>query len=83
MLALLLTMWSCADSKDFVIDGKNVTVEPYGWMDTTQANDSINYKINVGNVVWSVILSETIIVPVILTGDYLFEPVSKKVNNNK
>lgn len=83
MLALLLTLGSCADSKDFVIDGKNVTVEPYGWFDTAQKNDSINYKVNVGNVVWSVLFSETLIVPILLTGDQLFEPVSKKVNSNK
>jgi hypothetical protein len=83
MLALALTMGSCADSKDFEIDGKNVTVEPYGWFDTTQENDSIKYKVNVGNIIWSAIFSETIVVPVLLTGTELYEPVSKKkVNKN-
>jgi len=83
MLALALTHGSCADSKDFEIDGKTVTVEPYGWFDTTQANDSINYKVNTGNIIWSVIFSETIVVPVVLTGYELYEPVSKKESKNK
>lgn len=69
---------SCADSKDFIINGKQVTVEPYGWFDLDAKNDSINYKVNTGNVVWCIILSETIVVPVILTGNSLYEPVSKK-----
>ena len=69
---------SCADSKDFVIDGKQVTVEPYGWFDLDAKNDSIEYKINTGNVVLDVIFCETIVVPIILTGDQMYEPVRKK-----
>lgn len=77
-IALIAT--SCADSQDIVVDGKLTTIEPYGWADaSTMKNDSILYKVNVGNIVWSVILSETIFVPVILTGWYLNEPVKKKL----
>lgn len=78
MALCVLTLASCADSKKFNIDGKEVTVEPYGWFDLSQKNDSVNYRVNTGNVVWSIILSETVVVPVLLTGDQLFEPVSKK-----
>jgi len=74
----IILFTSCADSKDFVIDGKEVTIEPYGWFDLDAKNDSIEYEINVGNVVWSIILSETIVVPIILTGDQLYEPKTKK-----
>jgi hypothetical protein len=76
LMAVLMT--SCADSKKFTIDNKEVTVEPYGWFDTGAKNDSINYRLNAGNIVWSVILSGTVVVPVVLTGDQLWEPVSKK-----
>lgn len=78
LLVIMLSLISCADSKEFTIDGKNVTVEPYGWFDETQKNDSINYKVNTGNVVLSVVFCETIIVPILLTGNELWEPVSKK-----
>lgn len=78
ILLAFFVLSSCADSKDFIIDGKKTTVEPYGWFDLDAKNDSINYRVSVGNVVWSVIFSETIVVPIILTGDSLYEPVSKK-----
>jgi len=77
-IVILLLLTSCADSKQFEIDGKQVTVEPYGWFDTTQKNDSINYKVNAGNVIWSIVLCETVAVPILLTGNELWEPVSKK-----
>ena len=77
-LLLLLLLNSCADSKEFKINNKNVIVEPYGWFDTKEKNDSINYKINTGNIVLSFIFSETIVVPIVLTGTQLWEPVNKK-----
>jgi hypothetical protein len=70
---------SCADSKVININGENVNVEPYGWMDETEfKNDSVIYKVNTGNVIWSVIGVETIVIPLVLTGKYLYEPVRKK-----
>jgi hypothetical protein len=61
--------------KKLNIDGKDVIVEPYGWFDSSAKNDSVNYK--VGNIVLSVIFSETIVVPIILTGTELW---TKKVS---
>ena len=78
MLLTTIFLSSCADSKDFIIDNETVTVEPYGWFDLDAKNDSIEYKINTGNVVLDIIFCETIVVPVILTGDQLYEPVKKK-----
>lgn len=69
---------SCADSKTLNINGKDKVIEPYGWFDTSAKNDSVNYKINTGNVVLSIVFSETIIVPILLTGTEIYEPVSKK-----
>jgi hypothetical protein len=69
----------CADSKTININGKDTVVEPYGWMNETEIkNDSVIYKINTGNVVWSVIGFETVIIPIVLTGNSLYEPVCKK-----
>ena len=69
---------SCADNKDFIIDGEEITVEPYAWFDLQAKNDSIEYKINPGNIVLDIIFSETIIVPILLTGNQLYEPARKK-----
>jgi len=78
ILMILVLLTSCADSKEFTIDGKKQTIEPYGWFDLEAKNDSINYKVNTGNVILSIILVETAFVPILITGNQLFEPVSKK-----
>lgn len=78
VLTVLMTS-SCADSKDFIINGKTVIVEPYGWADSqTVKNDSVIYEASTGNIVWSVLLCQTIVAPVIFTGWYLYEPVALK-----
>ena len=78
MLLMLIINISCADSKTFEIDGKQVTVEPYGWADLGGKNKEVKYKANVGNVVLSIIFCQTIVAPVVLTGWYLFEPIELK-----
>jgi hypothetical protein len=78
-LAIILTLISCADSKELVVDGKKITVEPYGWADAdVNKIEGVEYQVNFGNVVWSVIGVETVIVPIWLTGWELFEPVKVK-----
>jgi hypothetical protein len=75
-----IALCSCAKSKPFQIGSQTVTVEPYGWMNEETKHDSIIYKINTGSVVWSIVGFETIVVPVVLTGKYLYEPIKKKKN---
>lgn len=77
LTAIILT--GCADNKDLVLNGKLQTFEPYGWADIDELkNDSIHYKINTGNVVWSIVGVETVFLPVWLTGWQIYEPVSVK-----
>lgn len=79
ILLVAVLFVGCADSKKININGKDVIVEPYGWMNESEMkNDSVVYKVNTGNVVWSIIGVKTIIVPIILTGNSLYEPVRKK-----
>lgn len=73
----LLLLTSCADSKKFVIEGKEVTVEPYGWANQDAKKvEGVVYQMNAGNVFWDIILFETIIVPIYLTGWQLYEPIA-------
>lgn len=70
---------SCAENKTIEIGGKPVVVEPYGWANENAVkNDSIVYQVSAGNVIWSILAVETIIVPIYLTGYSLYEPVRKK-----
>lgn len=75
----ILTLSSCADSKTLELNGRVKTFEPYGWADYQNIkNDSIIYKVNVGNIVWDVLLSSTIVVPIWLTGWQFYEPYKIK-----
>lgn len=79
LLAVLAVMLlaSCADNKTFKkSDGTTVVAVPYGWMDKERAIDGVQYEICTSNVVLSVILGETVVAPIMLTGLELWEPVS-------
>lgn len=84
LLFFALTFFGCAEEAGFTIDNKTVIVEPYGWADYQNLkNDSIIYKVNVGNVILSCVFCQTIVVPVWLTGWQLYEPVRKVEPKNK
>jgi len=73
---MALGLAACAKSK--VIDG--VKYEPYGIFNEEQhRNPNIEYEIVFGNIVWSIILIETIIAPVYFIGFAIKQPVGKKL----
>lgn len=75
IILLILSLFiACGDSK--VIDG--VEYETYGLINRDEIrNPNIKYKVIIGNVVWGIILCETIVVPVYFFGFSLHEPVEK------
>lgn len=76
LFLVLMILSSCADDKVLCINGEQKVVEPYGWGNIHEKKvEGVVYDLSVGNVVWSVILCETIIVPIWLTGWELYEPV--------
>lgn len=77
-LVLCVALMSCAKERTFNIAGKDTVVQPYGWInDLDNKNDSVVYRLSIPDVVVSVVFSETIIVPILVTGYFLFEPVRK------
>lgn len=65
----------CGDTK--TIDG--VTYDTYGLLNiNSQKNDNIQYECIIGNVIWGVLLFETVIAPVYFFGFSMYEPVGKK-----
>lgn len=75
MITLACLMFSgCAEEK--MIDG--VVYQPYGLFDQSEhKNPNIAYEVDVPNVVWAIIFCETIVVPVIVVGWDLYEPIRK------
>ena len=75
---LALTLCSCADEKTL----NGVTYKPYGWMDKNRyKSDKVIYEVSTGNIVWSILLYETIVAPVVLTGMSLYKPVALKCDS--
>lgn len=75
--AFAIIFASCAENKRFKkADGTEFTAKPYGWIDKEKAIDGVDYELCTGNILLSVFMSETIIVPILLTGLELWEPVS-------
>jgi len=75
---VLMIFASCSENKEFVVNGKNTVIKPYGIFNMKTANDSIVYELSMPDVVLSAVFSETLVVPLVSCGFYLWEPISKK-----
>ena len=89
LLVIILATHGCASSKNIEVKNPNngalekVEFQPYGLFNKDDMeNPMIKYKIVVGNVVWSILLCETIIAPIVLCGYYLYEPVGVAPTNS-
>ena len=78
LIASVIFLSGCADSKTFKkADGTEFTAKSYGWIDSEDEKiPGVEYEVCAGNVVWSILLSETVIAPILITGWGLYEPVS-------
>lgn len=74
ILSLIMALLVCSCSSPKEIEG--VTYDTYGLFNKhDKQNSSIQYEVCWGNVVWGVILIETIIAPIYFFGFDMFEPV--------
>lgn len=75
IFTILLVVTGCANSK--TINGQ--TYEPYGLLNADDLKDPcIRYEPVWGNIIWGVILIESIIAPIYFFGFSVFEPVGEK-----
>ena len=76
ILSMLLIV-GCGDK--MIIDGR--TYDTYGVFTMEDGkNPDIQYRLIIGNVVWSILLFQTIVMPVYFIGWSLYEPVGLKEN---
>ena len=65
-------------------DGSTKTYPTYGFFNQkTEKSDKMCYEVSVGNVVWSIILFETVIAPVYFIGFSLYNPTGPKDASGK
>ena len=70
----------CGDNK--TINGKTYTT--YGLLNKEDnRNENIQYKIIYGNIVWSVILCQTIIAPIYFLGFSMYEPIRVRTDKSQ
>jgi hypothetical protein len=73
LLAFTMCLSACGDSK--VINGKRY--ETAGFFDQHEIkHPCVKYKFVVGSIIWSILLVETLIAPVLILGYDLWEPIS-------
>ena len=75
LLAISIALAGCGEP----LVTKQREYPTYGFFneDTDRSND-VCYKLSVGNIVWSIILIETIFMPIYFIGFSLFNPVRLK-----
>jgi len=69
----------CADNRHLtLVKGSHPTeIKTYGLIDRDSVKlECVNYDLAWGNIIWSVILVETVIAPIYMLGFSLYEPVS-------
>lgn len=76
MILALLTL-GCADDK--VLNGINY--ESVGLLNTNKKSADVCYEVVFGNVIWSALLFETLVMPVYFVGFSMFEPVSLRADS--
>lgn len=75
VLTLTLTLAGCAENK--TIDG--TVYETYGLANRDEVRDpNIAYTVSTGNVIWGILLCETLVAPIYFFGWSLYEPVGPK-----
>jgi len=87
MVVFLLATISCGFDRNISVkvkEGEEEIVktykfQQYGLFNIDKRNPKVEYRVIVGNIIWSVILFETVVVPIILIGWYLYEPVGPAV----
>lgn len=85
---LLIVSLLCGCGSSMTLDvptktGKrSVTIGTYGLFNKDeQMNPNVKYRVIIGNVIWSVILCETITAPLYFIGWSLYEPVRLKTDD--
>lgn len=75
LIISIISVPGCSSKK--TIDG--VKYDTYGLLNQSlKMNPDIEYKLCIGNIVWSILLAKSIVAPIYFLGFDIYEPVGKK-----
>ena len=79
LLAVVVLLTGCGTP----LNAGGKTYPTYGFFNADSSkSDKMCYEVSIGNVVWSAILIETVVVPIYFVGFSLFNPTHLKVNGS-
>ena len=79
-MVMIMFFGSCTDDLEVQIDGETVIAEPYGLANKSKKIEGVEYEISLGNTIWAIVLSETIVAPVYFIGWDIMQPVGVEKN---
>jgi hypothetical protein len=81
IIAVLFLITGCGSPKELTVEGHTKKYPTYGFLNENSSKSSnVCYEISIGNVLWSIVLWETVVAPVYFIGYSLYNPVSVKVD---
>jgi hypothetical protein len=80
VVMLMFLLIACGDSKTLCFDKHNSAscqeFETYGFIDRDDIKDArIHYDLVTGDIIWSIVFSGSLAVPILLLGFDMYEPV--------
>jgi hypothetical protein len=60
------------------IDGSSEHGQCVGWMNKEEMSANYTYEMDTSNIVWAIVLGETVVFPLLITGLYLWCPTGEK-----
>jgi hypothetical protein len=84
VLASTMLLTACGDPRNLPTgpNGEQKFYPTYGFFNQgTAKSDKVCYEVSIGNVIWSILLIETVVAPIYFIGWSLFNPVSVKGPN--
>ena len=77
MIAVMLT--ACGHPADITINGTTKEYPTYGIVNRdTSMSPNVCYELSIGNVIWSILLVETVIAPIYFIGFSIYNPIRPK-----
>ena len=77
--AATVLLSGCGRPALFTVDGNTKYYPTYGFFnESSDRSKNVCYEVSIGNVIWSIILIETIVAPIYFIGFSLFNPVDVK-----
>ncbi|MEK7158955.1 MAG: hypothetical protein AAB575_03520 [Patescibacteria group bacterium] len=75
LVAFTVVVTGCGENKTICLKEGCHTFVQYGFFNEEDRNPNVQYQVVTWNVIWGIVLVETVVMPIVLFGWSLYEPV--------